>query len=297
MKRSTRSFAKKATNLSESVHQQLNKYALAAVVAVVSVLALRQPSEAKIVYTPVNIRIAPHQYYNLDLNHDGVTDFTISNGFGGICSKFIAVSELPAYGNSVISNGTFPAALMQGALIGHGQSFFEGSQRMAFAILMPQCRYVVEGPWANVTDRYLGLSFRRNGRTHYGWARLNVQWEYHMFSGFFASTLIGYAYETVADKSIIAGQTKGVADDSREEDFGPGASLTNPILDTLQPAALGVVALGAQGVPLWWRKESALEGDWFLVDACCFSSNWAFNVTSPACLCKQSSLVKVTRES
>jgi hypothetical protein len=37
--------------------------------------------------------------------------------------------------------------------------------------------------------------------------------------------------------------------------------LTNPIPDIPQPASLGILALGAQGVPLWRRKESGLEGD------------------------------------
>lgn len=48
MKRSTASFARKASNLYQSIRRQLCGYAVAAVVAVVSVLALTQPSEAKI---------------------------------------------------------------------------------------------------------------------------------------------------------------------------------------------------------------------------------------------------------
>ena len=81
MKRSNRSFAKTASNLYQSIHQQLSVYAGAAVVAVVSVLALTQPSEAKIVYTHANVVLwCQHtrctQQYNLDLNHDGVADVT-----------------------------------------------------------------------------------------------------------------------------------------------------------------------------------------------------------------------------
>lgn len=36
----------------------------------------------------------------------------------------------------------------------------------------------------------------------------------------------------------------------------PMLSLTNPIPDTPQPASLGMLALGAQSVPLWRRKKS-----------------------------------------
>ena len=77
MKRSPRS--RKPANLSESIHQQLNMYALAAGAAGVSVLALAQPSEAEIKYTPTHVVIGKGgvSIYNLDLNHDGITDFTI----------------------------------------------------------------------------------------------------------------------------------------------------------------------------------------------------------------------------
>ena len=37
--------------------------------------------EAKIVYTPTKITIRPNASYNLDLNNDGVTHFTISTSY------------------------------------------------------------------------------------------------------------------------------------------------------------------------------------------------------------------------
>jgi hypothetical protein len=52
-------------------------YTLAAGAAGVCILALAQPAEAKIVYTPANIRLGMNQHYDLDLNHDGITDFSI----------------------------------------------------------------------------------------------------------------------------------------------------------------------------------------------------------------------------
>jgi hypothetical protein len=65
-----------------------------------------------------------------------------------------------------------------------------------------------------------------------------------------AAALTGYAYETIPGKSIVAGRTK-----DSEDDFVPDASLANPIPETPQPASLGMLALGAQAVPLWRRKE------------------------------------------
>src|SRR5579863_10427884 len=74
MKRSPR--PRTTANLSDSIHHRLNMYALAASAAGVGVLALAQPIEAKIVYTPADVKIG-YIPYNLDLNHDGVVDFQI----------------------------------------------------------------------------------------------------------------------------------------------------------------------------------------------------------------------------
>ena len=45
------------------------------VAALIAAIAL--PAEAEIVYTPANISIPVGSSYNIDLNQDGVTDFTI----------------------------------------------------------------------------------------------------------------------------------------------------------------------------------------------------------------------------
>ncbi len=65
------------STLSESLHQRLNSYALAASAAGVGVLALAQPAEGKIIYTKAHvvIRSASRDQYILDVNHDGVADF------------------------------------------------------------------------------------------------------------------------------------------------------------------------------------------------------------------------------
>jgi len=76
MKRTSR----KPSNLSESLHRQLNSYALGASAAGVGVLALASPSEAKIVYTPTHKVLHgsnPAKSLPLDLNNDGTVDFRI----------------------------------------------------------------------------------------------------------------------------------------------------------------------------------------------------------------------------
>ena len=77
MKRSPRT--RKTCALSESISRQLNMYALAASAAGVGALALTQQAEGKVVYTRIHKTILTDGRYLLDLNHDGVSDFILSN--------------------------------------------------------------------------------------------------------------------------------------------------------------------------------------------------------------------------
>jgi hypothetical protein len=261
---------KTTCSFSESIQQQLNMYALAAGAAGVSVLALTQPSEAKIIYTKANVTIGENQRYDLDLNHDGITDFTILDVHTVVnfyCRFFrpFAVNLLDLVhtppGNG-IAGSSFADALTKGVQIGQGFQFASqarvathsyGSRRFQSKGCMNVNHYY--GKWVNVTDRYLGLKFMIHAKTHYGWARLSVQ--VAKGKGITAK-LTGYAYETIPGKSIKAGQTKGGADEWDEDDRGPEASVTNPIPGKPQPALLGMLALGAQGVTLWRRRESVV---------------------------------------
>ena len=67
--------------LSETCQRRLNSYALAATAAGVGAIALSRPAEAKIVYTPSHLVMStsnPQHWWLLDLNHDGVSDFSFS---------------------------------------------------------------------------------------------------------------------------------------------------------------------------------------------------------------------------
>jgi hypothetical protein len=260
MKRS--SGPRKTANLSESVHQQLTMYMIAAGAAGVGILTFAQPAEAKIVYTQANVRIGITgvRSYNLDLNNDGITDVTIQFSTRSVTCGLgrhggrANISETPALKNAI--EGLPVLALSAGAVIGKRQ-VFAGVQQYMDWLTTGRC-YGHGGNWWDATDRYLGVRFKIQGKNHFGWARLTSQ---RGRFGLFAM-LTGYAYETVVGKSIIAGKTHGRADDStlnpdstNPDDPGPGASLTSPI-PTPQPASLGLLALGAQGVPVWRRKET-----------------------------------------
>ena len=252
---------KPASNLSESIHQQLNMYTLAASAAGVSLLALVPPSEAKIVYTPTHHVIGPNHTYQLDLNHDGTTDFTLGYNFNATTSGSVrSVYASAASGNGVEgtagSHRFLAAALKRGTRIPNRRRFSQTNAQMAyecdgFAGVSCFRTTSFRGNWVNVTNRYLGLRFKIHGKTHYGWARLSIQW----VNGSFTATLTGYAYETIPNKPIIAGDKK--AESSSVEQPNP-AALTIP---TPKPASLGLLAMGSPALSIWRRKESALAGD------------------------------------
>jgi len=184
----------------------LRMYELAASAAGVGLLALAQPAEARIVYTKTHLVIAGAERYNLDLNRDKITDFSVVNFFTTTCpDSCVQVLYLkPAAGNSQVGSvksfGHFAAAMNKGAVVGQKAHFLAGSavMREAFST-QPSV-----GPWNNVKNRYLGFKFQIKGKIHYGWARLNVTGS---GLGTIVATMTGYAYETIANKAIVAGRT------------------------------------------------------------------------------------------
>jgi hypothetical protein len=258
-----RSGPRTTAKLSESVQRHLNMYALAAGAAGMGLLA-SQPAEAKIVYTKASVHLGTNQHYDLDLNHDGLTDFSIWD-IGKFSKNPQCTPDEPWIRNSLVAGGTYgnriegsrlARALVKDMPIGHSQPFGSSfSAQMAVEVhgFGSTCRRlnVSYGDWIGVTGRYLGLMFQIKGRTHYGWARLNVKVRKTVIT----ATLLGYTYETIPGKSIKAGQTNEAAVELTDEDFGPDASLTNPIPDKPQVASLGALARGAPGLAIWRRRE------------------------------------------
>jgi hypothetical protein len=244
--------------LSDSIHQQLNMYALAASAAGVSALCLAQPSEAKIIYTHAHIRMLPSSAFALDLNHDKIPDVGFSNTF--FATDFMSHADLVVggYGNQVLVANFCAAGLPAGKNIGphghFGKTIYAYEMGYFLSTFFPRKpNLTTRCPWADQKTHYLGVKFHIKGKVHFGWVRVKVS--FVSFQGMTAS-LTGYAYETIVGKAIKAGQTKEAADDPANEDFGPNASLSSPIPDKPQPVSLGMLALGAQGVPLWRRKEN-----------------------------------------
>jgi hypothetical protein len=238
--------SRKTFKISDSLNRQLNTYAQVASAAGVSVLALAGASEAKVVYTATSQVTHTGFPLYMDLNHDGVKDFELRTTFY-VGSSGVQVG-LDAFGyrntNNVVAGRRFSrsgyflsaaSALPAGARIGPKGNFSVRFPFMAEELFSRfGSQYSDLGPWAGkgkgVTDRYLGLKFVVGGEVHYGWARLSVTLAHHRQSDDVSATLTGYAYETVPNKPIIAGQI--------------ARQITGPDVITVQPETLGGLALG-----------------------------------------------------
>jgi hypothetical protein len=177
------------------------------------VLALAQPSEAKIVYTPAHVAIGYGGVgsYHLDLNHDRINDFTIQATQHRIGCSYGPGTQYDILESGATGNGaagaSLPLALPPGSMIGSRyESFGGGRGVMAWHDWGNVfCKFRQGGHWIGVIRRYLGLKFYIRGKAHYGWARLNVTtgWPPHL-----TATLTGYAYETIPGKSTKLARPK-----------------------------------------------------------------------------------------
>ena len=248
---------RRPTQLAPHVDKGLFGYAAAASAAGVSLLAVAQPAEAKIIFTPANIPITINgPVVSIDLNHDGIPDFSFYNASGMVAARrrtgerpplgfnFQVLYVLPAQpGNQIgaitsFTKGQCAAELAPGRKVGPGKNFQPNPLEM-FGIAGD---YTSPGtlncPWQHNRGGFLGLQFVVNGETFYGWARVNLGT---------VPTIIGYAYENAPNVSILTGATKGPDEHAAVSD--------PPVLPAPQPASLGLLAHGVSGLAVWRRPE------------------------------------------
>jgi hypothetical protein len=237
---------RRSTPLGAKLEKKLAMYAAAAAGAT-GALVSAAPAYAEIVYTPAHVVLITRDNstvssYKLDLNHDGINDFSLRAGGAPRQSGNDAyvLCQWLATSNAVWGRD-FRSALRRGTKIGPNGLFNHKFQEMGYVSYVSSPPPGFYGPWVNsgkgVRDRYLGLKFVIKGKVHYGWARLDVKVKGYGIVGITA-TLTGYAYETVPNKPIIAGKTRG-----------PDV--------VVEPATLGRLAGGAAALAGWRAKSSA----------------------------------------
>jgi hypothetical protein len=236
--------------LAPTLDKQLLAYATAATAAGIGLLA--QPAEARVVYTPANISMPlSSSGVHIDINNDGVSDFVFYHEFDGghRYPEGAYQSGLLAYGSvagnglwGVESRGVECAAVLPNAVkVGPGKPF------AAEAVLFSRAGSYTRGvsshcKWHEANrGAFLGLKFVVNGQTHYGWVHVSAG-----ANNLDTPVINGYAYETVPNQPILTGERNGPAVQMQ------GSMLPLP---EEQPASLGLLARGADGLAIWRRSE------------------------------------------
>lgn len=222
---------------SNHLNRQLGLYSFVAAAAGVSMLALAQPAKGEVIVTkktiPIPFGIAG---VGIDMNHDGVNDFRFFltyRSFSGTSMRLTGGEPVGYF---------YASALARGAKIGPSANFYPGSFKRIEKAYGGYLNHRFIGYWGgNVKNRYLGVRFSSKGETHYGWIRLTVTIPSDPRDSM-TGTITGYAYETVPNKPILAG-TAGLS--TKAENDSPASG---------RPS-LGMLAAGADGMPLWRREE------------------------------------------
>ena len=191
-------------------------------------------AHAQIIYTDV----VPDSVYNsngdtcfLDVNNDGTTDYTIRYYLkaGAACAGCSVGPPLlhpswvkadPLNTNAMADTVVGPAALITGRSIDASLAWGIAPGQV-LASIGAQCvgttptlcvPYSSSGDWvddsSSYSPRYLGLRFEAGGSTYYGWAHLHVATNDPLVVSYF--TLKDYAYNSVPDEFILAGDTGSV---------------------------------------------------------------------------------------
>jgi hypothetical protein len=174
-------------SLSRILDHKLLGYAAAASAAGVSGMALAQPSQAEIVYTSTHQAIKIRGTLAVDLNGDGITDFTFYNNMSSCgsqppsrlaarppeCSEhaFQLLSIRPtgtngvAVGSRTTQSRAWASALPMGKIVGPKDNFPKYGWMETCATSNGRGSYF-GGPWANVKNLFVGLKFAIDGQTH-----------------------------------------------------------------------------------------------------------------------------------
>ena len=238
---------------SGTLEQRTKSYSMAAAAAGVSLLALAAPAEGKVVIT-THISIPVTGTVTIDFNHDGVADLELMMcGYSdgrfkcgsaaplGFYSTYL--SARPFNGGGVLEKKQTGLASNLARSAPIGQSGYFGKYgllaRRAGTAYTTATRL---GNWGSgQPNHFLGVKIIIHGTTHYGWVRVTVK--NPTGRGPITATITEYGYETIANKKVLAGLASNNAKVIPEKASG---------------GSLGMLALGAEGLPMWRREDPVI---------------------------------------
>jgi hypothetical protein len=249
-----------STRRDSSLERRLAAYFLAGA----GVVTVTTTANAEIVYTPADI-VLTNGVLPIDLNNDGTSDLRITNRESNYSSTAYRVGVLTVDGKvgaavvvqrSSFGSHSLPAALPQGFPIGpDSPKRFAGFKTVNGLMANAWCYPLAANPldcgsgglWTKATQRFLGIRFHINGETHYGWARLSTNTRTTRLP-MIRAHFTGYAFETVPDKTIAAGDQGPSSDAEHDSHLQNESYKPNP---SKRPASLGLLSLGSSALSSW----------------------------------------------
>jgi hypothetical protein len=178
-----------------------------------------------IVYTDINPDTVLNKsgaVYNLDINNDGIADYTITNYNSSVGITCLGKNEVLTDSSlhtliALSSNINIGAnsGLWQNASVSIASYTWKygGCGPGGNHALPTGCiDYTDHGPFPNQSAAFLGLRFHKGLNTYYAWARLTTKSPYISSKSTGLSAFIvsiqDYAYNSGTSQPILAGQTK-----------------------------------------------------------------------------------------
>ena len=276
----SKNLSRKSTTLNTNLNKALISYAAAACAAGGAILAEAMPAEGEIIYTPTNTPILVGSPVSLDLNHDGVMDFVLSNN-GGDHARHpsCSVCTFGAHGSLKVSpqqaaNAIWGVSSSVYKLTSNSQRRKRKQQKpntvKEAAAPVPWGVVVGNGPERSFQSQALPMDSSNSFYYFGGGGTVNsfgawgkgrkftgpylgfkflIDGEIHygwarvnVHANFLdlSATLTGYAYETVANRPILTGFTHGTVEASSDT----SQQTQPPVAGSLGRLAAGASASG-----------------------------------------------------
>ena len=209
------------------------RYALAAGAA----LACQVPAHGEVVFTPSNAVLQGLGKLDIDLDNDGSSDFSILARWT-VYDTSNMIQALFAYGDrpshQIVTGRSDVLPLKKKAPIGPERHF------RAFGLMETP---FYRGSWQGAKSRCIGVRFLINGEVHYGWIGFREVRPIPV-----AVRLYGWAYESVPDKEILAGDT------------GSGTGTSAPLDSSASPTSLEILAAGQAAIDQRRKRNTPAGG-------------------------------------
>jgi hypothetical protein len=185
---------------SQSLEKKIMSYSAIAT----GILAISATAQGQIIYHDVNpdVSLTGNDSLNLDINTDGIIDFTLyhTNYVSGSNQADVQVISARDTNKVLTSGSSYTRVLNNNDRISDKDTVW-GSYGYFLLKGIYNSKPIEFGNWkGGITDKFAGFRFAKNGNWYYGWARFDVAKDAKSIK------IKDWAYNSYANSQIKAGQ-------------------------------------------------------------------------------------------